>query len=358
MEKFKFENMTVDRVIAHTILAAKEKKAVDPELYDELLPLDDDSKDLIQVRLTAALSSSSHGIEVDPIDVGENSFFQLSAQMINSDDAEFIVLSKRVAKKLAEVQINPRWPGGMLMLISGTVGGDSKRFVAALKAETDKGFNIEQVDKKIALKLIKKMLLSQTQRLYKVGVVVEIDAQPARPVEGYFAECYKFFLFDHLLTATETRPAAAYFYNSFLGMNIEGSSKHKTRMFYVESKAYIDGLPLAREEKNELKEALRAEMRSQKPMIQLKEFASEHVPESYRKEYVDQMKGKGFPEQAVFKDVEYVKHKLRRPRKVVFTTGVNIQVPANSEFKELVNINSFENGYTTVSIKGVVESEE
>lgn len=122
---------------------------------------------------------------------------------------------------LAEAQTSPRWPGGVLIVLSGKVGSQPKPYLAVIKAETDRGFNVVEEKGVVSLKLIKKMLLSQTQKLYKIGMLVEINYQ--HPLENLYDQGnYRYFLFDHLLTSTETRSAAAYFYDSFLGMNITG----------------------------------------------------------------------------------------------------------------------------------------
>lgn len=359
MNNFVFEGLTIQRAIAHTIFArGKDKEIVKPNLTDELIPLVGEAKDLVQLRVTAALGSASHGLEVQIVKSGSNSFMQAAAASIHAKDDEFIALSKKIALALAEAQTNPKWPGGVLIIFSGKVGGNQQPFLAALKAETDKGFDVEEVNGKITLKLIKKMLLSQTQRLYKIGMLIESKFK--QPTDGiaYAPENYRAFLFDHLLTATETKPAAAYFYDAFLGMSITGSSKYQTRLFYEETKNYIDAMPIDDEDKYDLREALRAELRSQNPTIQLNEFADTHFKQEHRADYVKALKERGVPDGAVIKDIDYIKSKLRRPRNFLFSSGVKIQAPADTSLNELVQIGDQEGGYTTVKIKGGVKTSE
>ena len=359
METFKFEGMEIDRIVAHTVFSrGTDKQLIPPRTTNALIELDVESNDLIQRRITEALASASHGLEVTIADSSETSFLQTGALMIHASDTDFIQKSKWLASKLAEAQTNPRWPGGILILISGKIGALSNHFLAAIKAETEKGFNVVESKDSISLELIKNMLLSPTQKLYKIGMLLEVKYQNPDKDNGYALDNYRAFLFDHLLTATETKPAAAYFYNAFLGMDILGSSKYKTRLFYEETKKYINKLPIGDDEKNHLREALRVELRSQKGTILLLDFAKNHIPKEYRSDYVKVISGKGFPDHAVSKDTEYIKAKLRRPRKVLFSTGVTIQVPSKQDLGEHVIIGDQENEYTSVKIKGVVADQE
>ncbi|WP_212631110.1 nucleoid-associated protein [Pseudomonas sp. KB-10] len=358
MEQFKFEALSIDKLIAHTVHArTKEGVVVPPQLSDEIITLDVDSRDLIQVRVTDALGSASHGIEIYADKDDADSFMQKAASAIRSSDVEFVALSKQLATDLTDAQTNPKWPGGVLIVLKGKVGVNQKPYVAAIKAETDKGFNIVEVNGSVSLALIKKMLLSQTQRLYKIGLAVEMNYEP--PVDQLFKkENYRYFLFDHLLTSTETKSAAAYFYNAFLGMNIVKSSKFQTKKFYEETRRYINSLPIPQPERIDLLEALRSELRSNKGTVSFVKFADEHLPKESKDDYVRQMNNAGLPDTAIVKDLAYIKAKLRRPRRLDFSNGIKIQVPADLELAENVKVGGLVDGYTDVKIKGVIEGQE
>jgi hypothetical protein len=359
MAGFEFKGMTIKRITAHTVFQRnKDKAMLEPSCSNELIALDQDSRDLIQVRVTEALGSSSHGVEMAIAKKEAGSFMQIAASMIHCDDSVFISESKRLAKALAEAQTNPKWPGGVLVVMSGVVGALSKPFLAVIKAETDKGFNLVEEDGQIKLALIKNMLLSATQRLYKVGILVEMTTALPSDDGLYLTDNYKTFLFDHLLTATETRSAAAYFYDAFLGMNILSSSRKQTEIFFNESKNYLNSAQIDDEKRISLREALRSELRSQTPTLNAKDFAKKFLDEELQASYVEFLTSKGFPEHSVVKDVEYIKHKLKRPRQVLFTSGVMIRVPSDKEFKDMVQITPGEDGYTQVSVKGTVQDQD
>lgn len=359
MSGFDFRGMAIRRLIAHTVHQRdKDKQRINPTCSDTLIVLDQDSKDLIQMRVTGALGSTSHGVEMGIARHEAGSFMQRAASMISCDDPTFITESKELAEKLADAQTNPKWPGGVLIIISGTVGAQSKPFVAVIKAETDKGFNVVEKDGLIKLELVKKMLLSATQRLYKVGILIEVTTELPNQDGLYRLANYRAFLFDHLLTATETGAAAAYFYDAFLGMNILASSRKQTEVFFEESKNFFNAARITDEERANLKEALRSELKSNTATINATEFAEKNLPEALQRDYVVHLNSKGFPAQAVVKDTEYIKHKLRRPRNVWFTSGVIIRVPSDQNFAELVQMTPNDNGFTTVKIKGTVTNQD
>ncbi len=359
MAAFGFQGMIIQRLTAHTVFArGQDKQLIEPDYSEELIELEQEAVDLIQLRITNALGSASHGVEMAIQNLGAGSFFQRGATMIRAENSEFLACSKNLAYELAKAQTNPRWPGGVLIVISGRVGQQSKPFVAVIKAETDKGFNVVKEDGRTKLQLIKKMLLSDTQRLYKVGILIEMNTAMSDAEGNFSRDNYRAFLFDHLLTATETKPAAAYFYSGFLGFSILASSRRHTQVFYEEGRNFINTAPVPEDDRYTYREALRTEMRSNTPSLSAKEFAEQYLPEDLRQAFVNHLVAKGFPEQAVVKDIEYIKTKLRRPRNVTFTSGVLIRVPADQNFKELVEIDVAADGFTHVKIKGTVQDQE
>jgi uncharacterized protein (UPF0147 family) len=351
--------MSIRRVAAHTVYAReKDKEETEVACSDALIPLTQDSRDLVQLRVTQALGSASHGVEMGIADATATSFMQCAAAMISNTDAEFFEASKAMAKSLAKAQTSPKWPGGVLMIVEGTVGDGSKPFLAAIKAETDKGFNLVNKDGKVTLELIRNMLLSQTQRLFKIGILIELSPAQPDPAGLYEPTNYRAFLFDHLLTATETKSAAAYFYGAFLGLSILASSRKQTEIFYIETKNFINTAKMADDDRVNLREALRSELKSNNVSISSSEFAKTHLDEELQQKYIEHLTAKGFPEQSVVKDVGYIKSKLRRPRSLTFSSGVIVRAPSDLTLSDLISVDPAVDGYTRVSIKGTVQDRD
>ncbi|MDO9054562.1 MAG: nucleoid-associated protein [Gallionella sp.] len=355
---FRFEGLTIERIIVHRIYArGPDKQLKEPKVSSKLINLEQAALDALQMRITAALGNKSHGLEMTISEVGENSFFQVAATMIQAQDDKFIALTKALANGLNKAQLNTTAPGGMLAIINGRVGKDSLPFIAAIKAEPQDGFKTDEKDDQVTMEYIAELLLTNTQRLYKIGLLTEIASKPAN-ADGHHASNYRAFLFDHLMTATETRSAAIYFYRGFLGMDTQASSKKLTQDFFELTRSFIDTSPITDDKKIDFHESLRSELRSQEATISVAAFGVKHFQNDMRKQYEVFMHGKGFPQNAVNKDTDYIHCKLSRRRKYIFTNGVSISTPPEKaeDFLEIEPANTA--GITVVRIKASFKGQE
>lgn len=327
------KNLCIDDLIIHRVYVRDANKVVkDPSLSDQLMALPADGMDAIQQRLTSALGHRSHGIEMSIEKVESGNFFQSSAHAICADQASFIAASKWLAQKLTQAQAGTNGSAGMLIVLRGRAGAQPRRFLAVIKAEVHDGFGAGDPDQAVAIQYLSSLMLTPTQKLFKVGLLLELQSGPPQASGEYKASGYRAFLFDHLITATETRSAAAYFYSAFLGMDIQKSSKKLTRDFFEHTTSFIQTASLTDDAKLSLREALRVNLRSSSTILSVGDFAEAHIEDvSVRKSYCDHLATKGFPKNAVAKDVAYVKARLRRPRNLAFNTGVKISIPADAD---------------------------
>lgn len=355
---FKFEGVMIERIIVHRIYShTPDKQLVKPKISSKLIKFEQTALDALQLRVTRALGNRSHGIEMSIEKFDSGSFFQNSATMLHADDGTFIATSKELADSLNRAQLSTTAPGGMLAVITGRVGDDALPFIASIKAETQDGFKANEQDDQVDMEYISEVLLTDTQRFYKIGFLVELVSKPAGP-EGYLPGNYRAFLFDHLMTSTETRSAAGYFFSGFLGMGIQASAKKLTQDFFELTRKFIDTSPLEQQDKFEFHEALRVELRSQDATISIAAFGDKHFTDDLRKQYEGFMKAQGFPQNAVSKDNTYIHAKLKRRRKLLFTNDVWLSTPPN-EFSNLVQIiPSEESEFTLVKIKGLIKGQE
>lgn len=355
--QFSFEGLMIERIIVHRVYdKAADKSRRDPKLSTQVIHLGQDALDALQLRLQKALGSKSHGIEMSIHETAATSFFQIAAGMMGAAEAEFIEASKVLAISLHKAQLNTSSPGGMLAIIGGRLGVGAKPFLGVIKAEPQDGFKANESDNQVDMEYIAELLLTGTQRLYKIGLLTEVSS--AKPVDGLYSGAnFRAFLFDHLMTATETRAAAAFFYRNFLGMDIQASAKKLTQNFFELTRAFIDSSRLDSEEKFELHEALRSEMRSQEATLSVATFAVRHLPDNARQEYENFMQTRGFPQNSVSKDNDYITSKLRRRRKFVFSNGIFISTPPERTEEYMKIEESGEEGVSLVRIKGVLEGQ-
>lgn len=355
--QFKFEGVMIERVIVHRIHPRSHTKEVtNPTTSNRLVTLPQAALDTLQQRIQQALGNKSHGIEMSITNTEPGNFFQVASGMIHATHEDFIKTSQGLAHSLSKAQLNTNAPGGMLAVIGGRVGENALPFLAAIKAEPQDGFRANEHDGQVDVEYISEILLTESQKLYKIGFLVEVVSRPTG-ADGYSAGNYRAFLFDHLMTATETRSAAAYFYSGFLGMSIQASAKKLTQDFFEFTRNFIDAAPLSSEEKLDLHEALRSELRSQDATISVSGFATKHMPVAIRPEYSGFMATKSFPENAISKDTSYIQAKLKRRRKYVFTNGVWLSTPPG-EAKDLIEIDASNDGETIIKVKGGLERQQ
>lgn len=322
-------DLLVERLVVHRVHARLPNKTILPANYGaSLISLPATGHDALQKRIVSALGSRSHGVEMSIEGAEEDDFFQLAAHAVHQSDSEFIDTSRAIADRLTRAQGTTNAPAGMLAVISGRIGSNPKRFVAVIKADIQDGFGTGDDAESVSLMYLQNLMLTPTQKFYKVGLLLELSAGLQQAPGEYDPSIYRAFLFDHLITATETRQAAAYFYQHFLGMDIQKSSKKLTKDFFEHTKAFVASSSLSDEEKLDLKEALRVELKSANAIISATEFANHYISESLRSAYIAFLDAKGFPKNAVIKDTQYVKAQLRRPRKLLFTQGIKLLIPA------------------------------
>lgn len=349
---FDCSNMVIDRVVIHQIFCrGPDKKIPPPSLETSLLALPQDGKDALQKRVTSALSSKSHGVEMSIESATADSFLQHAADAIFADDSEFVETSHKLAWLLTKAQGTTSAPAGGLVVLSGKVGAFPKRFLAVIKADAHDGFGAAGSAGASSVTYLTRLLLTPTQKLYKVGLLLEETSGPRKAKGTYQAGNYRAFLFDHLITGVETKEAAAYFYSSFLGMDIQKSARKLTQDFFEHTIAFIESAPVDESERAGMKEALRTELRNTNATINAVEFASKNFPKPLQKPYAAFLEQKGFPKNAVVKDTHYVKTRLRRPKKYEFRDGIRLVVPADV-VAGTIRVTSTSPDLTTIEIQG------
>jgi hypothetical protein len=343
-------NMSIAKVVIHTVLERNEDRSAAIPIYAKsIIKLPKGSEVTFQKRITESLGKSSHGIEVAIERDSLESFFNVAAALMHVDDENFLIDSQLLANKLADCQANRDLAASKLIVVSGKCGAGKKRFLVAIKADLQDGFT----ESDSGLAHLNQLFLTPSQKLFKMAFLLEGVAAPA--IRGiYNKENYTAHLFDHLMTALETKNAAHYFYSSFFGTTIADSDKKKTRDFFELTKDFINSAPLDREDKLDLLDALRLDLKGNSAIIKVEDFADKYMDEKLADSYVDFMKEKNFPAGAVSKDTEFIKQRLKRRQKMRFDGGVEISAPPD-EFNKLITVEKESAGKTTIIINGTIE---
>jgi hypothetical protein len=194
------------------------------------------------------------------------------------------------------------------------------------------------------------IFFAESQKLYKIGFVQKTSNLGNKTVPEHFAV----HLFDHLMTGTETRSAAFYFHSEFLGADVAASDRHRTREFFEKTNEFLHDQPIPSSKKIALGEALRAELRSNKQTISVKGFSDDHLEPAMQGAYLTFMAKANISKHAITKDTEYIKSRLKRRQKIVFTSGVMISTPADKI--SLVSVEAPTDGSTIAKSENLARS--
>ncbi len=353
----RFANLIIRRIIAHQIFERNEnREIVGPRYNNDLTTLDDEGLNELQDRIINAIGNNSHSIELEIANVETNSTFELATEMIHSENAVFIEKSKQIAHKLAEAQTSRTIPGGIVVIFDGTVGADSKRYLGIIKAETHGGFSLESNDNHFLLVYLNELLLTPTQKLYKIGIFIEQENENLSDLPRK-ADDFTAIVYDHNLTRSSRSDLAIYFYQTFLGCSIQSNNKKLTKDFYHLTINFITSQNIDDEQKVDLNSALYSYLKtSNRNTVNTSEFAEEYFDTEMRDNYLNYMKSKNFPCQSVAKDLTLLKNKLKR-RKIKFSSDIRITGPSDN-FNNLVEIMGHEGTKTIIKIEGRIKEQD
>jgi hypothetical protein len=345
--------LSIERIIVHHIPPrADDKTFVAPTCANTLVALAKPGIDMFAKRISQALGHHSHGIQAQFHNTGAQSFFANSVDMMEGDDAQFIASSAIVANDLTRAQQSKNLSASKLIVISGHTSKSKFPFSAVIKSELQDGLTEISSQGKTVIDYLTDIFFAESQKLYKIGFVQKTSKLGTKTAPEHFAV----HLFDHLMTGTETRSAAFYFHSEFLGTDVAASDRHRTREFFDKTQEFLQSQPIPTADKIALGEALRAELRSNKQTISVKGFSDDHLEPAMQSKYLEFMKKACINMHAITKDTEYIKSRLKRRQKIVFTSGVMISTPADK--MSLVSIEAPADGSTVVKISGTVESQE
>ncbi len=356
-QPFEFELLKITDLIVHRVFTRTDEAIPEVRASTKVTILDSKGLDTVQNRIVKAFGSG-HGVEMNIRRFDEGTFFRYAAVALH-DEARFIEISAEMPRLLNEAQSTRKLPGGLVVVVKGEIGVARKLFLAVIKAEVHEGFATNEDDTAVFMTYLDELALTPNQKLYKIGLLVSDSHLKAGHDLSYGLDPgnYRAFVYDHYISSKETRPAAEYFYNQFLGFEIRQSDKKLTRDFYQFTRDFISKADLDDETKMDLQQSLYTELRvSNKATIRLAEFAETYLPQEIRDDYEDFMVGKGFPKTAVTKDLEYIKRSLRK-RRLVYSSKVEIHAPPD-KFDELVVVVSEDENSTTLRIAGKIVSQE
>lgn len=349
---FTFSNLKFQKIILHNVYKPNDEGRVDPITSSVLTELGDLGAQKLEERITKVLGNGSHSLQMEIALDGDASCFRSVVTLLDNNTEDFITNSATIAELHTQAHTNKSWPGGTLVVISGTVGVSNKRCLFIIKAEQQAGFSEKVNQGQVLIEYLDNLILTPQSRLYKVGAFIEISRSQL-PVAERVKDDFEAYVFDNNIKANDDRKAARYFYSNFLGLRIPQNGKQRTRDFYELTSEFINSTEVDAESRVGIQQALHTYLKvDQSVTIQVSEFATRYMPEDVRDDYSHFMTAKQFPMTAVEKDLSIIKRKLVF-RKMNFSTNIKLTGPAEL-FDKSVSIVEETDEHTTIKIKGTL----
>ncbi|AEK19766.1 hypothetical protein GYY_04455 [Methanococcus maripaludis X1] len=353
-------DITLDRIIVHQIYQNLPDESRAPTYSDNFEEINDEGRQALENRLKKVLNKESKRMDLIISNDMADSTFQkmayLSTYKSNSsaegrENPEFwndyIDITKQITRKLHDSQNHPNIPGGVVVIMTGRTGAERRDFAAVIKAEIEDGFELDEGE----LTYIPKLLLTATQKLYKVGIFIDTNPE-GRNTETNIRnkDDFKAFVFDdNISKGAKKSNAAEYFYDSFLGCSLEDPAE-ATKTFLSSAKEVISGLPISPEEKVLAVNKVHVYLSSNTSEINAREFVETYIEEERQDEFLDKLEEKGVPLHSVPKDIGPIKRKLQS-RTLSFSSGVQLKF-SFEETQEPVEIVESTEEHTLVKIRG------
>lgn len=352
-----FENFTVSRLIVHEIYKREEGGEIPPSLNSNICVLDGNAIRELQSRIIGAIGHDSHSIEMDVIHASEGSVFALVKPffMETKSDQDFVEMTKCITNNLSRAQGSRTIPGGVVLVFEGTIGVNSGKCIGIIKAEKHGGFTLEHNDQERALRFINDLLLTPQQKLYKIALMLD---KLAGLNNERLPENVAVYIFDSNNDKTQSKSAANYFYDGFMGCAFQRKSEIMTRDFFNYTKEYItkkSGLP--GDSVVEAMSALYVYLKVNTNLnINVGEFGQQYFADAnIRDEYSRFMETKKVPQNNIRKDLTLLANKLKQ-RKIRFTNNVLLYAPIDN-FNINVEIIEKTESHTTMKINGSIQAE-
>jgi hypothetical protein len=208
----------------HKIDINKETNEITPFYSDNTIIINEDIDLIIKKRLSESMNSS-RAFEAQISDRNDDSVYSIIGKLYNESDENFVVYSKNIVDKLISCQKAKNIPGGHLIICEGEYNVDSSPLYiySIFKTESHDAVTFNPINNE--LNLLRDILLSPAQKLYKIGFfAIGSDIELSH-------------VFDTSINSNYL--PAKYFYNNFLGLNLESNDKIKTATFYQAVEDFI-----------------------------------------------------------------------------------------------------------------------
>lgn len=320
-----FNNLLVNRLIIHTINAKQDgQDCATVDASNEISEIEHNVLEIIRDRLIDAAGRNSKAFELDIDNANQDSFFDLSNDIGELNETDFIQRTTEIAEILAESQRRVSIPGGYLLILDCLDNDTNLPVVIVIKAEPHEALQFLIDGGHTQVNVLNKVFLSPSQKLYKIGIIYKKTEEETETVNDQFGS----FLYDDQFR-TDTHPAE-YFYKDFLGLTVGKNSKIQSQRFYDKTKNFVVTNVQDFEVKSALVSALKNEFTiNQNDTINPINFANTYIPTQggLRDLYIGDI-CQELP-LTIVKDDSLLKTRLTK-RKIDFPSNINLSGPEDS----------------------------
>lgn len=351
--EYNFNNLIIDKAIMHTIVPKKVQSAAYADHAEEPFDLEVTVQETLRKRLVEAVGRRGRAFQLSIQKSEDGSFCSLCSQLKNCSDTEFVQVSKSIANLLADSQTSSKYPGGFLLIVKASDNETKKDWYITIKAEPHEALISSVRNGKTYIEMLDKIFLSPTQKLFKIGMLQEVNLE-AKNIN----QKYNSYLFDDQFSTIAT--PAAYFYEKFLGFSLESNGEIQSAKFYTTTEEFIKKSDLDPDEKDSLLDALKVEVHSNnEPYLRPQDFAAAYfADEELRMRYRNQVASE-LPD-TIKKSTSLINNRVNT-KKIDFPSNIKIlgpdvnfnkQVTIIKDQEALDNLRANNENVTIVVIKG------
>lgn len=326
----------VEHIIIHEIIKQNLHSEKEPPIYSEIeSSLNDDMKKYIKDKIIDSVGSTK-SFEVIFEENTTSPIPECIKSLLNEQTSDLVQHSKAIADHLNLIQGGTS-PGGLVTVVLGRIR--QKRVIGVLKLEKEEGARLEQTtrDGLVTYDMLhlRDLILTEKTKLFKIGI--------------FLGEAFEFdgMVCDNQLSLTSNREVADFFLR-FLGCELMGDPKVKTKEFFITSQEFFKTQipdPIRQMEYNI---HLVSYVTSQTGTLNAKIFANTNLNIEHRQPYLTHLSNKNIKDGNFRKDNTLITNKIKKVI-IGFESGVTI-MGDKEPFKEKVRLEPIGDGRTRAEI--------
>jgi hypothetical protein len=311
-------SLAIEEAIIHEITDRVLAPPRPPELLlsQALSPLDDDLREYFQARIAESLRLAAFPVVADPD--RESPTPDLVHQQFSDVQADFVELSKALARHLFEAQQKVRSSPGLLVISRGSL--DTGPCIAILKLQKQEGLNLEPVGQRgsetYSLEHLHRLMLTNETRVFKVALFEREGVIEADDIYALVSDKQRF--------SSPEKRMADFFLQKFLGCRLRDDPAQTTNSYFVRVEKFLNERIGSPEKRARYHRALLTDLTSQANMVMPRNFANEQLEEEDRRAFLDFVQAGSVSVSRFEKNTELIETRLRE-EEYVLESGIRVR---------------------------------